>query len=134
VTTADEEYAAGFANTALIGNVPSTRAALRKKEAKNNKNGEPVEKRGRVFRKKAPHSYLERLERVRTQRMFLTDRDRHMSADGKHEEEIFQIAGTTGNVYTVKVTREPKCTCPDNAKGNQCKHIIYVSCDELLPS
>jgi SWIM zinc finger len=41
-------------------------------------------------------------------------------------EEVVEIAGTTGNVYNVKVNNEPSCSCPDAAKGNQCKHIIYV--------
>jgi hypothetical protein len=41
-------------------------------------------------------------------------------------EEVVDIVGTTGNVYKVKVNNEPTCSCPDAAKGNQCKHIIYV--------
>ena len=35
--------------------------------------------------------------------------------------------GTTGNVYTIKIGLVPACSCPDNSKGNQCKHIVYVS-------
>ena len=41
-------------------------------------------------------------------------------------EENVDIVGTTGNIYTVTVSYEPRCTCPDARKGNQCKHIIYV--------
>jgi hypothetical protein len=40
--------------------------------------------------------------------------------------EEFTVLGSTGNVYTVTVRREPHCTCPDHAKGNLCKHIIFV--------
>lgn len=29
-------------------------------------------------------------------------------------------------VYTVKCGRFPSCTCPDFAKGNICKHYLYV--------
>lgn len=42
-------------------------------------------------------------------------------------EERVDIVGTTGNIYHVFVGKEPTCTCPDARKGNQCKHIIYVS-------
>jgi hypothetical protein len=87
----------------------------------------PEEKRLRVFRKHAPQSYLERLDRVRNQRMFLIDRERKASMDGNHDEEVFDIAGTTGNIYQVKISEVPSCTCSDAKKGNQCKHIVYVS-------
>src|SRR4051812_38629473 len=75
------------------------------------------EKRLKRFRLKAPLSYLERLGRVKTQRMFLIDRNRTTSADGMHEEEVFDIAGTTGNVYQVTITKLPTCSCPDSVKG-----------------
>jgi hypothetical protein len=97
-------------------------------QRKRSRKGEPTkEKRFRVFRKHAPQSYLERLDRVRSQRMFLIDRERKSSRDGSHEEEVFGIAGTTGNIYQVKIGKMPSCTCPDAKKGNQCKHIVYVS-------
>lgn len=41
--------------------------------------------------------------------------------------EKVQIVGTTGNLYEVVIGLVPRCTCPDSQKGNQCKHIIYVS-------
>lgn len=82
------------------------------------------EKRLRLFRKKAPLSYLEKLGRATSQRMFVIDRNR----GGTEEvpEETIDMAGTTGNVYSITIAPEPKCTCPDNQKGNQCKHIVYV--------
>ena len=43
-------------------------------------------------------------------------------------EEMLEMAGSTGNLYTVKISLQPACTCPDSMKGNQCKHIIYVRC------
>jgi len=61
------------------------------KRAKKSANGE---KRLRRFRAKAPGTYLERLKRVRTQRMFLIDRER----SDEELEEVFDIAGSTGNV------------------------------------
>lgn len=98
-----------------------------KKPRKNAKSSNTEEKRLRPFRNHPPKSYLERLDRVQTQRMFLLDRSRYMAPDGTHEEEVFDITGTTGNIYQVTVSTWPNCTCPDNAKGNQCKHIVYVS-------
>lgn len=95
------------------------------------KKGEELEeKRLKRFRLEPPNSYLERLERAKAQRMFLIDRNRSTSEDGNHEEEVFDIAGTTGNIYQVTVSKVPTCTCPDAGKGNQCKHIVYVS---ILP-
>jgi len=92
------------------------------------RSGEPPEEKClRVFRKHAPKSFLERLERVRSQRMFLIDRERTSGMDSSNEVEAFNIAGTIGNIYQVKIGRIPSCTCPDARKGNQCKHIVYVS-------
>lgn len=96
----------------------------RKKKVKGE---EPEEKRLRRFRQKAPISFAERLVRVRTQRMFMIERNRTISSDGTHPEETFDIAGSTGNVYRVLISKVPTCSCPDAAlNGNQCKHIIYV--------
>lgn len=64
---------------------------------------EAEEKRLKRFRQKPPGTYLERLQRVRTQRMFLIDREKGMSEDGTCEEERFDIAGSTGNIYQVTV-------------------------------
>ena len=102
---------------------------------KKSRNGEPhEEKRLRAFRKRAPQSYLDRLERVHSQRMFLIDRERKFSADGSYEEEVFDIAGSTGNIYRVTIAKLPSCTCPDAKKGNQCKHIVYVCSSSLAKS
>ena len=29
-------------------------------------------------------------------------------------------------MYTVTICRQPRCSCPDHAKGNVCKHILFV--------
>lgn len=90
------------------------------------------EKRLLRFRPHPPQSYLERLDRVRTQRMYLIDRNWNTSEDGTHKEEVFDIAGTTGNIYQVTISKVPDCNCPDSRKGNQCKHIIYVGARDSL--
>lgn len=98
----------------------------RKSSGKKLKLGDsPEEKRLKPFRKSAPQAYLQRLDRAHSQRMFLIDRKRRMNAAG-YEEEVFDLAGSTGNVYQVTISKLPKCTCPDNGKGNQCKHIVYI--------
>jgi hypothetical protein len=58
--------------------------------------------------------------------MFVISRTRSGSPDAP--EETIELAGSTGNIYTVTFSRTPSCTCPDARKGNQCKHIIYVLC------
>lgn len=117
----DDEWAAAQAQAALAG-IGETKA----KRGRKARGEEPEEKRLRRFRIKPPTSYLERLDRVRSQRMFLIDRNRTTSTDGTHEEEVFDIAGSTGNIYQVTINKNPDCSCPDSSKGNQCKHIIYV--------
>lgn len=101
-------------------------AAAQSPRRKIRKGESPEEKRLRTFRKHAPQSFLERLERARSQRMFLIDRQRKFNVESNTEEEVFDIAGTTGNMYQVEIGRMPHCTCPDAKKGNHCKHIIYV--------
>ncbi|KAL8883281.1 MAG: hypothetical protein Q9215_008279, partial [Flavoplaca cf. flavocitrina] len=83
------------------------------------------EKRLRHFRSHAPSTYLQRLERAQSQRMFVISRNRNID-NPSHPSETISMAGTTGNIYTITVTHLPTCTCPDNRKGNQCKHIVYV--------
>lgn len=36
------------------------------------------------------------------------------------------MTGSTGNIYTVVVARQPTCDCPQGNEGKQCKHVIYV--------
>ncbi|TVY80483.1 hypothetical protein LSUE1_G004461 [Lachnellula suecica] len=117
----DAEVAEAAAQAALAGIDES-----KPKRARKKKGEEPEEKRLKRFKQKAPGTYLERLHRVKTQRMFLIDRSKKVSEDRTHEEEEFDIAGTTGNIYKVTIGKLPKCSCPDNEKGNQCKHIIYI--------
>lgn len=122
----EDEVAAAAAQAALAGIANS-----KPKKARTKKKDEPGEKRLKRFREKPPVSYLERLERVSTQRMFLIDRRRTTSEDGGQEEEVFDIVGSTGNVYQVSVKKVPTCSCPDGRKGNQCKHIVYVYLDQF---
>lgn len=60
-------------------------------------------------------------------RMFLIDRRVVVPAGGEGGgSEEFMILGGTGNVYKVKICRQPCCDCPDFLNGNHCKHILFV--------
>jgi hypothetical protein len=65
--------------------------------------------------------------------MYLIDRN---PPTNPHEQS-FYVLGSVGNVYTVKISHIPSCTCPDHAKGNLCKHIVsqfslQFVCNSLL--
>ncbi|KAL4889669.1 hypothetical protein BDV59DRAFT_104435 [Aspergillus ambiguus] len=82
------------------------------------------ERRERRFRSHPPKSFLERLHRARTQRMYVVG---HTVTDAEGIPKItFDIVGTTGNIYKTTIGKVPVCDCPDGLKGNQCKHICYV--------
>ncbi|KAI8611970.1 hypothetical protein BC830DRAFT_1068200, partial [Chytriomyces sp. MP71] len=66
-------------------------------------------------------SVRDRIQRAKAQRMFLVTRHVH---EALHHE--FAVLGSTGNVYTVNISRLPDCSCPDFQKGNLCKHILFV--------
>jgi len=39
----------------------------------------------------------------------------------------FEIIGSTGNIYTVKINRFPSCSCPDyRQRQTTCKHIYFT--------
>ena len=67
----------------------SPTAKIRKIDARSPLKGE--EKRLRVFRKRAPVSYLKKLERATSQRMFVIDRSRSGTEDVP--EETIDLAG-----------------------------------------
>ena len=44
------------------------------------------------------------------------------------ESSSFEVLGTKGDLYTVKISHRPSCNCPDNQyrNGHHCKHIFFV--------
>lgn len=36
------------------------------------------------------------------------------------------MLGSTGNLYEIKLDKQPTCTCPDYMNGNLCKHILFI--------
>ncbi|KAK4694014.1 hypothetical protein P7C71_g3489, partial [Lecanoromycetidae sp. Uapishka_2] len=95
-----------------------------KKKRASPKKVKDEEKRLKRFRQHAPSSFQEKLHRATTQRMFVIDRSR--GGTEQIPEETIEMAGTTGNIYSITIAQLPSCTCPDSQKGNQCKHIVYV--------
>ena len=61
-------------------------------------------------------------------RMYLLERApvREPGAAADGAEAHFVVLGATKNVYTVTIGRHLHCTCPDFAKGNVCKHQLFV--------
>jgi len=95
-----------------------------KKKSTRASSASAEEKRLRQFRVRAPQSYIVVKERALTQRLTVLSRER--GGNDEVPSEIVKIAGSTGNVYTICIDRTPRCNCPHAAKGNQCKHIVYV--------
>jgi len=54
--------------------------------------------------------------------------DRQFSVDKKgHKTEVFDIAGSKGNIYQVTIGLSPNCTCWDaRTREQRCKHIKYA--------
>ncbi|GAA5963569.1 hypothetical protein JCM8115_002033 [Rhodotorula mucilaginosa] len=98
---------------------PQAGPAPKKKKLKEGE-VEP-ERRLKVYKKACPKATQERADRVRLQRFFCVDRQRTSPIS-----EQLSVLGSTGNLYTVKVGHLPSCDCPDGAKGNHCKHLLFV--------
>ncbi|KAE8145392.1 RING finger domain-containing protein [Aspergillus avenaceus] len=104
---------------------PAEHVGSARRRTKKSPDGTAPERRARVFRKHPPKSYLERLARATTQRMFVVG---HTVTGADDVPQMnFDIVGTTGNMYKTVIGKVPSCDCPDaSSKGNQCKHICYV--------
>lgn len=67
-------------------------------------------------------SYQSRKARGKAQKIFLV-----ACHNNKEYERNYDVMGTTGNVYTVKVKGIPECSCPDfQTRNKRCKHIYFV--------
>ena len=94
-----------------------------------------TEKRAKRYRATCPQSLRERLQRARTQRLYLvkqsdipeTVEDPSSGGAGSSKVE-FTVLGSTGNVYTVTLAHVPSCNCPDHQKRQDlCKHILFTT-------
>lgn len=72
------------------------------------------EKRLSRWRAQPTQQLRDRIHRCLTQRMVVLDRERDVKSF--LPEETFKIAGSTGNVYQVRITNKSSCNCPDGVK------------------
>lgn len=70
------------------------------------------ERRLRPFVAEPDETYKKKLKKIRKERMFMLDRTKRLDRDG-YACEMFDIAGSTGNIYQTTIGRKPNCTCMD---------------------
>ena len=70
------------------------------------------ERRLRPFEAEPDEAYKKKLKKIRKERMFMLDRTKSLDRDG-HTCEVFDIAGSSGNIYQTTIGRKPNCTCMD---------------------
>ncbi|QSZ36054.1 hypothetical protein DSL72_007178 [Monilinia vaccinii-corymbosi] len=84
------------------------------------------ERRQKPFVAEPDAKFKDRVKRIRKERMFMLNRQKAKDARGR-PCEVFDIAGSTGNIYRTEIGRSPSCTCMDaRIRGNKCKHISYA--------
>jgi len=67
---------------------------------------------------------LARKDRGKSQKIYLI---KTHEEDAKKLERVYEVMGTTKNVYTVTIKTSPTCTCPDHmTRLTRCKHIYFV--------
>lgn len=84
------------------------------------------EKRLARWRSRPSSATSDRIGRAFEQRMYLIKQECVLSRAGTGPARSFTVLGSTGNVYTVTIDAMADCTCPDAAKGNVCKHVLFV--------
>lgn len=68
-----------------------------------------------------PDNVDRRMQRGKTQKIYLVNRNVDDST------ATFNVMGTTGNIYEVKLSGSPTCSCPDFCqRRNRCKHIFFM--------
>lgn len=110
-------------------------ASMEKKDKQPRQKKEKPEKRtgpdGKAVRwsSTASQSVQQRIHRALPgsgHRMFLIATEVRPAGAPEGRTQEFTVLGATGNVYTVRISRHPTCDCPDHAKGNLCKHILFI--------
>ena len=82
------------------------------------------EKRAARTRYSMNQDVTKRVDRALSQRLYLLNQIDISTPNNLGRK--YDVLGSTGNVYEVEISRIPSCTCPDAAKGNLCKHILFV--------
>eukprot|EP00742_Colponemidia_sp_Colp-10_P013003 GILJ01014656.1.p1 GENE.GILJ01014656.1~~GILJ01014656.1.p1 ORF type:complete len:320 (+),score=26.53 GILJ01014656.1:626-1585(+) len=103
--------------------VTSTPANAKSKKRKLSPDKETTEKRLKRFVSAPTSKVFDRIVRAFQHRLYLIEKKPH-SDDALERDYV--VLGNTGFVYTIHIGTLPSCTCPDFAKGNLCKHILFV--------
>ena len=82
------------------------------------------EKRASRSRNYCSEDTRQRIERAKSQRLYLIQQRELSSSHGI--SRTFVVLGSTGNVYDVNIAKIPYCSCPDFERGHLCKHILFV--------
>lgn len=105
---------------------PSTPARPKTKKTRKAEK-ETGEKRMAKYISKPSIAVKERIQRAFQHRLYVIEKKMIRGADSESPSACeFFVLGATGNVYTVKLNQVPSCSCPDAAKGNICKHLLFV--------
>ncbi|KAL7539717.1 hypothetical protein ACHAXR_009524 [Thalassiosira sp. AJA248-18] len=85
------------------------------------------EKRLKRYRSSPTIKIRERIQRAVRQRLFLVETSAPSICHHHGGPSItLTVLGSTGNIYEVTLSKVPRCSCPDAAKGNLCKHLLFV--------
>ncbi|KAG0611057.1 hypothetical protein M758_7G111400 [Ceratodon purpureus] len=112
--------AVGVTDGAGTSSEPATPKRARKAKA------EPAEKRMARFVGSPSVAVRERIQRAYQHRLYLIEKKMMGTGESSPTGCEFYVLGATGNVYSVKLEKRPSCTCPDAARGNVCKHHLFV--------
>ncbi|KAK3330717.1 hypothetical protein B0H66DRAFT_544685 [Apodospora peruviana] len=120
-TTMDTVYS-GYGRPVVHIDLSQVEYVTPSKKVRKEKSQE--EKRLRRFRPQPPQAFQEIYNRATSQRFYVLSRRRYGTS--QLPEEVVEVTGSTGNIYTVMISRQPSCDCPMGSEGKQCKHIVYV--------
>ncbi|KAI9738083.1 MAG: hypothetical protein M1818_005511 [Claussenomyces sp. TS43310] len=86
------------------------------------------EQRLRPFVPAPDATYRTKLARIKRERMFMLARTRSVDEQG-YPCEMFEIAGSTGNIYAARIARKPTCACMDAVK-NSWEQVVLAKRDK----
>ncbi|ORY09369.1 hypothetical protein BCR34DRAFT_615853 [Clohesyomyces aquaticus] len=85
------------------------------------------ESRQREYVHEPNDKYWTSKHRAGSKKHGLSVQARTRCGDDGYPEEMVEVAGSSGNLYTVHIKLIPTCNCMDaKTRGNQCKHLAFV--------
>jgi len=104
----------------------STCAGTQRKRQSSGDGSVPAEKRRARWLRSCSSATFDRIDRALEQRMYLVEQKNIKPCTAGGPARQYVVLGSTGNVYSVVVSDVVSCDCPDAAKGNACKHQLFV--------